>query len=61
VTRGEAVAAWFGGWRDLYLGRVLDIQGRTAQARELYGRAAERKGFGPGICQGPPRSGGFVA
>jgi len=44
-TSGEAVAAWILGWRDLYLGRVLDAQGRKAEAREVYSRAATREGF----------------
>jgi len=41
----EAIPTWVRGWRDLYLGRAIAMQGRPWEGRELYRSAAELDRF----------------
>ncbi len=41
----EGSRAWIRGWRDLYLGRTLEMTGRREEAVELYRRASDLEGF----------------
>ncbi len=44
-TGAGGVPGWIGGWRNLYLGRSLVEQGKKAEGKAFYRRAAETEGF----------------